>query len=96
MSKEFKEGFSKGLGLASGLMAIPITVLFLFISYSIAQDLFKSAFQSEEKKEYLNCKDKYRDRILEQDEARRFGFKVPPSLEKCKETTRDWKWQKKL
>ena len=50
MSKEFKEGFSKGLGLASGLMAIPITALFLFISYSIAQDLFKSVFPKRREK----------------------------------------------
>ena len=93
MSKEFKEGFSKGLGLASGLIAIPVAVLFLFISYSIAQDLFKAVFHSEEKKEYLDCKDKYWDRVLEQAEAKRFGTKVPPSLERCKKPTRHWKWQ---
>ena len=54
MNKEFKDGFSKGLGFASGLIAIPVISLVLFISYFIAQDLFKDIFHSEDKKEYLD------------------------------------------
>jgi len=95
MNKEFKDGFSKGLGFASGLIAIPVISLVLFISYFIAQDLFKDIVHSEDKKEYLDCAKKYSDRVLEQAEARRFGTKVPPSLEKCKKPKREWKWQRK-
>ena len=71
MNKEFKEGFSKGLGLASGLIAIPVAGIVLFVSYFIAQDLFNSVFQSEEKKEYLDCQAKHADRFRERDQARR-------------------------
>ena len=93
MNKEFKDGFSKGLGLASGLIAIPVTVILLFVSYSIAQDLFNAVFQSEEKKEYLDCQVKRSNRFKEQVQARREGFPVPPPLDKCKKPTREWKWQ---
>ena len=95
MSKEFKEGFSKGLGLASGLIAIPVAGIVLFVSYFIAQDLFNSVFQSEEKKEYLDCQAKHSDRFMKQDQARRGGLPVPPYLEKCEKPSREWKWQKK-
>ena len=95
MSREFKEGFSKGLGLASGLIAIPVTVIFLFVSYSIAQDLFNAVFQSDEKKEYIDCQAKRSVRFREQDQARRGGFSVPPSLERCEKPSRQWKWQPK-
>tara|TARA_B100000212_G_scaffold230121_1_gene174864 strand:+ start:231 stop:398 length:168 start_codon:yes stop_codon:yes gene_type:complete len=35
MSKEFKEGFSKGIGLTTGVLAIPVARLLLFGFYSI-------------------------------------------------------------
>ena len=95
MSNEFKEGFSKGLGFASGLIAIPVTVIFLFVSYSIAKDLFNAVFQSEEKKEYLDCQAKHANRFREQNQARRGGLPVAPLLEKCEKPTREWKWQRK-
>ncbi len=95
MSNEFKEGFSKGLGFASGLIAIPVAALVVLVSYLIAQDLFNAVFQSDEKKEYLDCQAKRSDRFREQDQARRGGFSVPPSLEKCEKPSRQWKWQPK-
>ena len=95
MNKEFKEGFSKGLGFASGLIAIPVAVIFLFVSYGIAQNLFKAVLQSKEKKEYLDCQSKSLDRLLEQDQAKRKGLPVPPFLEMCEKPTREWKWQQR-
>ena len=44
-------------------------------------------------KDYLDCQVKRSNRFKEQVQARREGFPVPPSLDKCKKPTREWKWQ---
>ena len=95
MSKEFKEGFSKGIGLTAGLLAIPAAGLLLFGVYRVLKLPVKSLLWSEEMYEYFDCVDKYWDRFDERNEARKNGLEVPPYLEACERPARQWKWQPK-
>jgi len=45
--------------------------------------------------EYYDCVEKVWDRFDEQNEARKKGLEVPPSLERCERPARQWKWQPK-
>ena len=95
MSKEFKEGFSKGIGLTAGLLAIPAAGLLLFGVYRVLDLPVRRLLRSEEMDEYYDCVEKVWDRFDEQNEARKKGFEVPPSLERCERPARKWKWQPK-
>ena len=95
MSKEFKEGFSKGIGLTAGLLAIPTAGLLLFGIYRVLDFPVRRLLRSEEMDEYYDCVEKVWDRFDEQNEARKKGLEVPPSLERCERPARQWKWQPK-
>ncbi len=95
MSKEFKEGFSKGIGLTAGLLSIPAVGLLLFGVYRVLELPVKRLLWSEEMYEYFDCSDKYMDRISEQINATVEGLEVPPDLETCERPKREWKWQPK-
>ena len=95
MRKEFKEGFSKGIGLTAGLLAIPAAGLLLFGVYRVLDLPVRRLLRSEEMDEYFDCSDKYMDRVSERLNARIKGLDVPPDLEMCERPARQWKWQHK-
>ena len=95
MSKEFKEGFSKGIGLTTGVLAIPVAGLLLFGAYKVLRNVAWTFLRSEEMYEYYDCSDRYLNNFYERNEARGKGIEEPPRAEKCERPTREWKWQPK-
>ena len=95
MSKEFKEGFSKGIGLTTGVLAIPVAGLLLFGACRVLRFPVKQLLWSEEMYEYFDCSDRYLNNFYERNEAREKGIEEPPRAEKCERPTREWKWQPK-
>ena len=100
MSKEFKEGFSKGIGLTTGVLAIPVAGLLLFGVYRVLRNpvrgLFYDLFRSEEMDKYSDCMEKRWDRFQERSELfeKRDYDDMPPIID-CEKPTRKWKWQPK-
>ena len=100
MSKEFKEGFSKGIGLTTGVLAIPVAGLLLFGAYRVLKFPVMGLLYSEEMEEYFDCIEKSWDRFDEQTELykklyeEKLDVEIPPSI-KCERPTRKWKWQPK-
>ena len=96
MSKEFKEGFSKGIGLTTGVLAIPVAGLLLFGVYRVIKWHVTPLLWSEEMYEYFDCSEKMWDRFEERSELfeKRDYDDMPPMIE-CEKPTRKWKWQPK-
>ena len=105
MGKDFKEGFSKGLGLTTGVLAIPVAGLLLFGAYRVLKvpirDFAFKFLRSEEIFKYYECVEKSIERSDEQTEAYKkiyvegLDVEVPPDVERCERPTREWKWQPK-
>ena len=100
MTNDFKEGFSKGLGLTSGVLAIPVAGLLLFGAYKVLRSATYTFLTSEEMEEYYDCIEKSWDRFEERTAAykklyeEKLDVEIPPSI-KCEKPTRKWKWQPK-
>lgn len=99
MSKDFKEGFSKGIGLTTGVLAIPVAGLLLFGAYKVVRSLAWTFLRSEEMYEYYDCVEKSWDRLDERSNAFDKSIKgeeveIPPKII-CERPTREWKWQPK-
>ena len=104
---DFKEGFSKGIGLTTGVLAIPVAGLLLFGVYRVLEVPIRDLLRSEELYEYYDCVEKRiknfeeRTAVLKKVYADGYVYekdidvKVPPRAERCERPTREWKWQPK-
>ena len=95
MNNDFKKGFSKGIGLTTGVLAIPVAGLLLFGVYRVLSFTVGNLLTSEEMYEYYDCADKYFRNVEERREAREKGIEEPPRFEMCERPTRERKWQPK-
>ena len=93
MNKDFKTGFSKGIGLTTGVLAIPVAGLLLFGAYRVISFHVKGLLYSEEMYQYFDCSDRYLNNFYERSEAREKGIEEPPRAERCERPKRVWKWQ---
>jgi len=96
MTNDFKTGFSRGLGLTTGVLAIPVAGLLLFGVYRVLIGPVKGLLYSEEMYEYFDCFDKRMNNYVERNEAIIKGVEEPPETERCERPTRVWKWQPKI
>ena len=99
MDNDFKKGFSKGLGLTSGVLAIPVAGLLLFGAYRVLDMPVRRLLRSEEMDKYYDCAEKMMVRFDERSKAFDKSFKgeeveIPPKII-CEKPTRKWKWQPK-
>ena len=101
MSKEFKEGFSKGIGITTGVLAIPVAGLLLFGAYRVLRFPVKKLLWSEEMYEYFDCAEKMWDKLEERNKVldkmikKEIDYEELPPIIKCERPTREWKWQPK-
>ena len=101
MDNDFKEGFSKGIGSTTGVLALPVAGLLLFGAYQVLKFPVMNLLESEEMDKYYDCVEKMFFRFDERSEAFNKSIKdlsgnveIPPKIE-CEEPTRKWKWQPK-
>ena len=99
MSKEFKEGFSKGIGLTTGVLAIPVAICILYL---LGRWIYVPTIMSLQKKEYLNwvdCESSVAIKTINQ--AYKEGYSGQEMTNRinelrvkaCGEKPNRWKWQ---
>ena len=99
MTNDFKKGFSKGIGLTTGVLAIPVAGLLLFGAYQVLKFPVMNLLESEEMDKYYDCVEKMFIRFDERSDAFDKSIKgeeveIPPKII-CEKPTRKWKWQPK-